>query len=107
MENCNHTICSVLSILFSYDPAYKAWLCEKFAFDLDATYSFKITCPLVRQVISLKKNGGVIGKIYCLISCSPMCTTLILVSASILMASSSATIIYKSMRVDNPGELLI
>ena len=40
------------------------------------------TCILVRQVISLKRNGGVISKIYCLILWSPICTPLILVSTS-------------------------
>ena len=54
-----------------------AWIFEKFIFELEAFYSFKITCILVRQVISLKKNGGVISKIYCLILWSPICTPLI------------------------------
>ena len=62
MENCDHTICSVLSILFLYAPGCKAGLSEKFIFELEASYSFKITCILVRQVISLKKIGGVISK---------------------------------------------
>ena len=70
---------------------------------LETSYSFKIIFILVRQVIS----GGVIGKIYCLISWSPICTHLILVSASMKMASNSATVIYNSMRVDTPGGLLI
>ena len=38
---------------FLYDPACKAWLFEKFILDVEASYSFKITCILVRQVISL------------------------------------------------------
>ena len=79
MENCDHTI-------FLYDPAYKTWLFEKFFVELEALYSFKITCILVRQVISLKKFGGVIGKFYYLISWSPICTPLNIVSASIKMA---------------------
>ena len=40
---------------FLYDPACKAWLFEKFIFELEASYSFKIICILVRQVIFLKK----------------------------------------------------
>ena len=92
---------------FLYDPANTAWLFEKFIFELEAFYSFKITCILVRQVISLKKNGGVISKIYCLILWSPICTPLILVSASVKMTGTSATVTYNSMRVDTPGELLI
>ena len=101
-----HLSCFVNSFL--YDPVNKAWLFEKFFFELEAFYSFKIRCILVRQVISLKKNGGgVICKIYCLILWSPICTPLILASASVKMAGTSATVTYNSMRVDTPGELLI
>ena len=78
-----------------------------FIFELEACYSFEIICILVRMVISLKKNGGVISKIYCLVSWSPICTHLILVSALMKMASTSSTVIYNSMRVDTPGKLLI
>ena len=78
-----HLSCFINSFL--YDPANKAWLFEKFIFELEAFYSFKITCILVRQVISLKKNGGVISKIYCLILWSPICTSSILVSGSVKM----------------------
>ena len=102
MESCDHTIPS-----FLHDPANTAWLFEKFIFELEAFYSFKITCILVRQVISLKENGGVISKIYCLILWSPICTLLILVLASWKMAGTSATVAYNNMRVDTPGELLI
>ena len=105
MENCDHTICPVLSILLLYDPAYKAWLFEKFIFELEASYSFNITCILIGQVMSLKKNCVVISKMYCLISWSRVCTPLFLVSASIKMTSTSATVIYNSMKVGTPGEL--
>ena len=84
-----------------------SWLFEKVIFELEAFYSLKITCILVRHVISLKKNGGVISKIYCLILWSPICTPLILVSASVKMAGTSATVMWNSMRVDTPGKLLI
>ena len=84
-----------------------AWLSEKFILELEAFYSFKTTCVLVRQVISLKKNRGVISKIYCLILWSPNCTTLIIVSASVKMAGTSDTVTYNSMRVETPGKLLI
>ena len=77
-----------------------------FIFELEASYSFKITCILVRQVISLNENGGVISKIYCLGSWSIICT-LILVLALMKMTSTSTTIIYNSMRVDAPGERLM
>ena len=92
--------------LFLCDPANKTWLFEKLIFELEAFYSFKITCILVIQVISLKKNGGVIGKTYCLILWSPICIPLILVSASVKIAGTSATVTYSSMRVCTSGELL-
>ena len=78
---------------FLYDPANKAWLFEKFIFELEASYSFRITCIPVRQLISFKKNDGVMDKIYCLISWSPICTPLILVSASVKMTCTTATVI--------------
>ena len=91
---------------FLFDPVNKAWLFEKFIFELEAFYSFKITCILVRQLISLQKNGGVISKIYSLILWFPICTPLILASASVKMAGTSATVTYNSMRVCTPGKLL-
>ena len=92
---------------FLHDPACKAWLFEKFIFGLEASYSFKITCIPVRQVISPKKIGGVISKIYCLVSWCPVCTPLILLSALMKIASTSTTVIYNSMRVETPGKLPI
>ena len=92
-----HLSCFINSFLC--DPANKRWLFQKFIFELEAFYSFKITCILVRQVISYKKNGGVISKIYCLILWYPIFTHLILLSASVKMAGTSATVIYNSMRV--------
>ena len=107
MESCDCATSPIFLILLLYDPASKAWLCENFIFELEASYSFKITCILVRQVISLKKIGGVISKIYCLVSWSPICTPLILLSALMKMASTSTTVIYNSMTVETPGKLLI
>ena len=76
----------------------EAWLFEKFIFELDASsYSFKITCILLRQVISLKKMVVSWAKFTILISCSPICILLILLLAWIKLASSSAAIIYKSI----------
>ena len=81
---------------------------EKFIFELEASCSFKNICILVKQIISLKKNGGgVINKIYCLISWCPICAPLIFVSASMKMASISAAVIYNSMESGHPLELLI
>ena len=82
------------------------WPFEKFMFELEAFYSFKSTCILVRQVISLKKNGA-ISKIYCLILWSPFCTPSILASGPVKMAGTSVTVTYNSMRVDTPGKLLV
>ena len=103
----NYTICPVLSILFSYDPACKTWLFKKFIFELGASYSSKITLNLVRQAIILKRNGGVTSEIYCLILWSLICTPLILVPASTKIVITSATVIYNSMRVETPGERLM
>ena len=44
-----HLSCFINS--FSYDPACKTWLFKKFIFELEASYSFKITWILVRQAI--------------------------------------------------------
>ena len=52
---------------FLYDLACKAWILEKFIFELEASHGFKITCILVSQETSLKRNGGVISKTYWLI----------------------------------------
>ena len=84
---------SCFIISFLHDPVNTTWFFKNFIFELEASYSFKITCILVRQLIPLTKNVGVIGKIYCLISWSPICTPLILVSASIKMANTSVTVI--------------
>ena len=85
-----HLSCFINSFL--YDPAYKGWLFEKYIFELEAYYSFKITSILV---ISLKKNGDAIGKIYCLISWFSIYTPLILVSASMKMAGTSVIKIWE------------
>ena len=68
MESCDYATSPIFLILLLYDPASKAWLCEKFIFELEASYSFKITCILVRQVIFLKRNCDAISKIHCLVS---------------------------------------
>ena len=46
-----HLSCFVNSVL--YDPACEYWLFEKFIFELEASYSFKIARILERQVRSL------------------------------------------------------
>ena len=50
-------------------------------FELDtSSYSFKITCILLKQVISLKKRVVSSAKFTILISWSPICISLILVN---------------------------
>ena len=57
MENFDHAICPGLSVLFLHAPAYRAWLFGRFIFQPEAfSNSFKITCILLRQVISPMKT---------------------------------------------------
>ena len=49
-------ICPDLSVLLLYAPAYRAWIFKSFIFELKVfSYSFEITCILLRQVITPKK----------------------------------------------------
>ena len=82
----------------------ETWLYEKFIFELDASsYSFKITCILSRQVISLKKMVMLSAKFTTiLISWSPICILLMLLLALMKLASNSATIMYKSIENRHP-----
>ena len=76
----------------------EAWLFEKFIFEVDASsYSFKITCILSRQVISLKMIMVSSAIIYCfnvmvsyLYSFNPL-------KALMKLASTTVAIIYKSI----------
>ena len=86
MYCCDHIICPGLSILFLYAPPHKAWIFEKFVFELKAfSCEFKIDCILVCQlIISLNKKMVVSSrKFKFLKSWSHTCTPLILVLASI------------------------
>ena len=56
-----------------------------------------MTCILLRQVISLKKMVVLSAKFTILISWSPICIPLILLSALMRLASTSAAILYNSM----------
>ena len=107
MEHCDHTICPVSQIPFLCLFAHKLWLFKKLIFELEASYSFKTTCILVWQVISLKKIDVAMAKICCLILWSPISTLSISVSASMKMASISVTVIYNNIRVDTCGKLPI
>ena len=81
----------------------KAWLFEKFIFELDASsYSFKITFILSRQVISLKKMVVLSAKFADLISWSPICYPLIFLLALMKLTSTSAAIMHKSIENQVP-----
>ena len=83
----------------------EAWLSEKFVFEVDASsYSFKIICILSKQVISLKKMVVLSAKFTIIISWSPMCLPLILLLALMKLASTSATIMYKSRENRHPWQ---
>ena len=88
--SCDHIICPGLSILFSYAPAPKVWIFEKFVFELEAiSCDFLIDCILVWQLMSLNKKMVVSsGKFNIFISWSPICTPLIHVLASMKIAST-------------------
>ena len=81
----------------------EAWLFEKVIFQLDASsYSFKITCILLRQVISLKKIVKSSAKFTILIWWSPICIPLTLLLALMKLASTSAAIMHKSIENRHP-----
>ena len=61
------------------------------------SYSYKITCILLRQVISLKTMMVLSVKFTILISWSPVCIHLILLSALMRLASTSAAVFYKKL----------
>ena len=47
------------------------------------------------------------AKFICLVSQSPVCTPLILLSALMKMSSTTTTVIYNSMRAETPGKFVI
>ena len=63
---------------------------------LSFSYSLKITCILLRQVISLKKMV-ISVKFTILISWSPIYIPLILLSTLMRLASTSAAVLYKNL----------
>ena len=73
-------------------------LFEKFIFELDASsYSFKITCILSTQVISLNKMMVSSAKFTILISWIATCIPLILLLELMKLGSNSVAIFYKSI----------
>ena len=69
----------------------KAWLFEKNIFKI------YLKNTLLRQVISLKKIMVLSVKFSILISWSPICIPLILLSALMRLASTSATVLYSNL----------
>ena len=103
MGNFDLVMCPGLSVLFLYAPAYRAWLFEKFIFELNAfSYSFKITYIALRQVIYPKKMVMPSAKFTNFISWSPICTPLILLSATMKLASTSAALNYNTDESGHP-----
>ena len=93
--------------LFLYDPANTAWLFEKFLFELEAFYGFKITCILVRQVIFLLKKWW---RYQQNLLFNFMVSYLYLFNPCISISENGrylSPVTYNSMKVDTPGELLI
>ena len=88
--------------LYMHNPI-KVWFFEKHIWSsLSFSYSRKITCILLRQVISLMKMVVLSVKFTILIWWSPICIPLILLSALIKLASKSSTKLYKSMESRRP-----
>ena len=76
-----------------YPAFWKKYLWTSLSF----SYSLKITCILLRQVISLKKMVVLSVKFTILISWSPICIPLILLSALMRLASTSAAVLYNNL----------
>ena len=107
MENCEHFICPGLSIPFLYASIHKALHFEKLIFKLDASLCiFKITCVLLRHVISLKKMVVLSAKFTILISWSTICILWFLLWASMKLSSTSTAICIKSIESGNPSWIL-
>ena len=107
MENCEHFICPGWSIPFLHASIHKAWNFEKLIFKIDASLCiFKITCILLRHVISLKKMVVLSAKFTILISWSPICILLFLLWASMKLSSTSTAICTKSIESGNPSWIL-
>ena len=101
--NCDYSSCPGWWILFLYAPPHKGlafWKNYLWA-SLSFSFSLKITCILLRQVISLKKMVVLLVKFTILISWSPICIPLILLYALMKLESTSVT----AWRVESHGAL--
>ena len=97
--NCDYSSWSGWWILFLYALPHKglAFWKNYLWTSLSFSYSLKITCILLRQVISLKKMMVLSVKFTILISWSPICIPLIFLSALMRLASTSAAILYNNL----------
>ena len=91
--NCDYYSWPGWWILFLYTLPRKGLAFWK---NLSFSYSLKITCILLRQVISLKKMMVLSVKFTILFSWSPICIPLILLSALMRLASTSAAVLYNN-----------
>ena len=96
-------VCSTIRLkLFEKNIFELDYRCANFF--LHFSCSFKITCILLRQVITFKKIVVLAAKFTILISWSPSCIPLILLSALMKLASTSAAILYNSMESRHPWQ---
>ena len=104
--NCDYSSCPGWWILFLYAPPHKglAFWKNYLWTNLSFSYSLKITYILLRQVISLKKMMVLSVKFTILISWSPICIPLILLSALMRLANTSAAILYNSIDSRHPWQ---
>ena len=103
MESREHAICTSLSVLFLYAPAYRVSHFEKLIFELKvSSYIFKILCILLREVIPLKKMVPSSAKFTNLISLSRICIPLIFLLALMKLANISAAIMYNNIESGHP-----
>ena len=102
--NCDYSIWPGWWILFLYAQSHKGlafWKNYLWA-SLSFSYSLKMTFIWLSQAISLKKMVVLSVKFTILISWSPICILLILLSALMKLASTPATIFYNSIESRHP-----
>ena len=93
--NCDYSSCPGWWILFLYAPPHRGLAFrENYVWgSLSFSYSLKISGILLRQVISIKKMVVLSVNFTILISWSPICIPLILLSALMKLASTTAAIL--------------
>ena len=97
--NCDYSSWPGWWVLFLFAPAHKGlafW--KKYLWtSLSFSNSLKITCILLRQVVSRKKMVVLSVKFTILISWSPICIPLILLSVLMRLAFISAAVLYDNL----------